>query len=79
MLTDRVEGSLRAALETMRSFIDQAETTIDRDKAKPERDPNEIIGYVQAKLAWGIANASSDIRDALSIVASDRERGNATS
>jgi len=79
MLTDRVEGSLRAALETMRTFIDQAEAAIDRDEAFTGRDPNEIIGQVQSKLAWGMANASSDIRDALSIVAFERERGNATS
>jgi hypothetical protein len=77
MLSDQVEGHLNQALATMRSFVDQAETSIAREAGSTGRDPGEIIGQVQAKLAWGMANAASCIQDALYTAAFEREHGDA--
>ncbi len=44
-----------ASLQTMRSFIDDAERAIMRDNMTPE----EMIEAVVHKVAWGWANATS--------------------
>lgn len=77
MLSNAVEEHLNQALATMRAFVDQAEAAIARDAGSTGRDPGEIIGQVQAKMAWGIANAASCIQDALSTAAFEREHRDA--
>lgn len=77
MLSNEVADHLNQALATMRSFVDQAEASIAREKGSTGHDPCEIIGQVQAKLAWGIANAASCIQDALYAAAFESERGDA--
>jgi len=79
MLTDRVEAPLREAIATVRAFADQAEQAIEREEGfvSGGRDPDDVIGQVQSKLAWGMANASTSIRDALSMAVLERRLNDA--
>lgn len=78
MLSNEVVAYLQDALASVRAFADQAEMAIERhEDTHSGCNPEMIIGQVQAKLAWGLANASSSIRDALSTVTYERERDNA--
>lgn len=77
MLSNEVANHLNQALATMRSFVDQAEASIVREAKSTGRDPGEIIGQVQAKLAWGMANAASCIQDALYTAAFESEHRDA--
>ena len=77
-MNNEITNHLRNAITTLRDFADQAERAIERYEAQNPLSASEmIIGQVQAKLTWGLANASSSIGDALSTITYEREQGNA--
>jgi len=68
---ERVKPQCFEAIETMRRFLDDATREISRDSTGPE----QAISVTTTKLAWGFANASGCLSNALVALEDARKIG----
>lgn len=66
---DSVRPHCLEAIATMRRFLDDAERNVNADDATPE----DMIERVQHRMAWGLANATSSLGNAISALSDVRK------
>jgi hypothetical protein len=70
---ERVKPQCIEAIETMRRFLDDAAREVSRDSTGPEL----AISITTSKLAWGFANVSGCLSNALAALEDARKIGEA--
>jgi hypothetical protein len=69
-----VENALRGAIQSMRDFLDRAERVVNSARDKGTAAEWECAaGQVLHQLAWGVANASTGVEEAIAGISRYRE------